>query len=93
MLQRPDPTAPTGYRDVGPIWGSLEFAPSPGSETVQGGAPLATGQYRIRTWYRTDVRAGWQLTEGETSKVFQISSYGDPTGRRQELHLAVTTEQ
>jgi head-tail adaptor len=85
-LQQPS-TSPTGYDDVGNIWGSLKLMTPGSSERLAAGAPTTIAQWFIETYYRSDVRAEWRLVDRDSGQVFQVASYGDPTGARSDLHL------
>ena len=85
-LLKPDATTnPDGFIWVATVPALIELAGSGGAEVLRFGAPTATGQYRIVIRYRQDVSASWRGKRGD--QVFQISSYGDPDGRRTWLHL------
>ena len=58
-----------------------------------GRAQTAFGPYTIRMRYRTDVKAEWRVVDCETGQVFQILSWGDRDGRREEVWLVATEVQ
>lgn len=87
VLQRPSGTSGSGYTDVATgVPGELLFLGG-GSESLQVGAQVSTAQYQITIRYRTDVKAEWRLMERDTDRLFQVSHFGDPNGRRIELLL------
>jgi len=90
VLQRPTGTGGEDYDDVDTFWGEVQLTKAGSEGTSEGtssGAMIAYAPWRIRTYYRTDVRAEQRIFEQETGRVFQIASYGDPDGLRAELHI------
>jgi len=83
-LQQPDGIG--GYDDVDTVWGSKRFLGGT-PEAIRAGAAMAIGQWEIKIWYRTDVKAEWRLVDIETAQTFQISGYGDAEGKKRELQL------
>ena len=80
------------YTEVVTVPGSLQFVGG-APESLQSGAPLAIAQWRGRIRFRADIRAEWRIVDAETGRMFQISGYGDPDGRRGELELVLTEIQ
>lgn len=80
------------FNDVDTVWGSLAFIGGT-QESLRSGAPMAIGQSKIVIRFREDLKAEWQVFDVETSRVFQISGYGDPDGKKSELQLIVTEIQ
>lgn len=91
LLQSRNP-ATGAYADVDTVPGSLVFV-SGSQEALMAGAPISIGQWLGKIRYRTDVKAEWRFVDVETGRVFQISSYGDPTGRKSLLRLVCTEIQ
>jgi head-tail adaptor len=58
-----------------------------------GRAFTAAGPYSIRLRYRTDIRSEWRVRECDTGQVFQILSWGDRTGRREEVWIVAQESQ
>lgn len=58
-----------------------------------GRAFTAVGPYSIRMRYRTDIRSEWRVRDHETDKLFQILSWGDRTGRREEVWIVAQESQ
>ena len=80
------------YSAVDTVWGSLSFVGGT-AEALIAGAALAIAQWLVVIRYRSDVKAEWVIVDGETSRVFQITSYGDPDGHKRVLQLSCSEVQ
>lgn len=90
-LQRPEGTS--GFTDVAIRIPAAIALVTPGTaEALRFGAPTSTGHYKVTMRYRRDVKAEWRIVD-EGGRVFQIAGYGDPDGRRRELHVFATEIQ
>jgi head-tail adaptor len=83
-----------GYEDVERVPFALEMADSGAPESLQYGAPVGLGYFKIRTRFRSDVKAEWRLVHDD-GRIFQVSSYGEPSRapRRSELQIYATQIQ
>lgn len=90
-LQEPDGVG--GFTDVETVWANVQFFRAPDPESLQAGVPMSIAQWHIGMWFRDDVRAEWRIRETESGRVFQVTGYGDPDGRKGELHIRCTEVQ
>lgn len=93
ILQSPTGLTANGYADVATVPAQIEMVSGGGSEALRFGSPTATGYFTVTMRHRTDLRADWRIVHAADGRVFQISSYGDPDGKRQALKVSVTTIQ
>lgn len=94
ILQRPSGIDGEGYDDVETIWGAMRYAS--GSELLRFGTPVATSAYVVTIWFRDDLEASWRLADpasGSPMEAWQISSFGDPDGKREQLNVYCTALQ
>lgn len=89
-LQQPDSTATSGFADVVSLFAQVDTVPA-SARGFDAGGPSAEGSIRIRLHYRSDVRSGWRVVEGD--RTYQVSGYGDVDGRRRDLLLTCTEVQ
>lgn len=78
------PSGTSGYVAQAEEWASIR--PAGGSEVLHFGGTSAAGRYVIEMPYRSDVRAEWQIVDGQ-GRTFQIANYGDPDGSRRWLQV------
>lgn len=90
-LQRPDGLNSDDYAELDTVWGSRRFAS--GNELLRFATPTATGAWVITIRYRADFDASYRLFDLETEQSFQITSFGDPDGRREQLRIFAVEAQ
>lgn len=90
-LQRPNGLAATDYADVDTVWGSKRLAG--GNEMMRFSTPAATGAWVITIRYRDDLDASMRLVDLSTEQSFQISNFGDPDGRNEQLRIYAVEAQ
>lgn len=78
------PSGTSGYVEQAQEWASIR--PAGGSEQLQFGGTSASGRYVVEMPFRSDLRAEWQLVDGQ-GRTFQIANYSDPDGRRVSLQV------
>lgn len=91
-LQSPSGTSASGYTVMDKVPAQIEMLSGGGSETLRFGSPTAIGYFRITMRHRDDLKADWRIVHTD-GRVFQISSYADPDGKRQSLQVFVTEIQ
>jgi len=94
-LERPDPESGTEYIRVDEhVRAQITFNIQELPERHEPGrAYTAVGPYSVRTRYREDVRAEWRIVDEVSGKTLQVLSYGDRTGRREELWMVCQETQ
>jgi head-tail adaptor len=91
-LQEPTGLNAEGYNDKGRVPANITMVDSGGSEVLRFGIGAATGYFKVTMRYRSDLKANWRIVHTD-GRVFQISSYGDPDGKRQATQVYVTELQ
>lgn len=88
------PSGDGSFTDVETVWGALTFMGHRAQpEELRNGAPMTIVAWQIVIWYRTDIRAEWRVRDADEGRVFQVSGYGDPDGKRSEMTLVCTEIQ
>ena len=92
ILQEPNGVAADGFIEKARVPASIEMVAGGGSEVLHFGVGTATGYFKVTMRYRSDLKANWRIVHTD-GRVFQISSYGDPDGKRQSTQVYVTELQ
>jgi head-tail adaptor len=73
--------------EADPSWGAVRFAV--GNELLRFTTPLATGAFVVTIRYRDDIRGSWRLVMADESpeRTLQVTTFGDPDGRKVELQV------